>query len=77
MDKFIERVAEIIEGDGNSVEKAREINKLYLNSSRCSSVHVVINQQTGRIHGCFKKPKNAENYIGNNPRYVIEKLKVE
>ena len=76
MDKFIERVAEIIEGDGNSVEKAREINKLYLNSIRCSSVHVVISL-TGKIIKCFKKPKNAENYIGNNPRYVIEKLKVE
>ena len=76
MDKFIERVAEIIEGDGNGVEKAREINKLYLNSSRCSSVHVVISL-TGKIMKCFKKPKNAENYIGNNPRYVIEKLKVE
>ena len=77
MDKFIERVAAIIDGSGDSVEKAREINNLYLNSSRCSSVHVVINQQTGRIHGCFKKPKNAENYIWNNPRYIIEKLKVE
>ena len=76
MDKFIERVAEIIEGDGDSVEKAREINKLYLNSSRCSSVHVVVSL-TGKIIKCFKKPKNAENYIGNNPRYVIEKLKVE
>ena len=76
MDKFIERVAEIIEGDGNSVEKAREINKLYLNSSRCSSVHVVISL-TGKIMKCFKKPKNAENYIGNSDKYYIEKLKVE
>ena len=76
MDKFIERVAEIIEGDGNGVEKAREINKLYLNSSRCSSVHVVISL-TGKIMKCFKKPKNAENYIGNSDKYYIEKLKVE
>lgn len=76
MDKFIERVAEIIEGDGNSVDKAREINKLYLNSSRCSSVHVVISL-TGKIMKCFKKPKNAENYIGNSDKYYIEKLKVE
>ena len=76
MDKFIERVAEIIEGDGDSVEKAREINKLYLNSSRCSSVHVVVSL-TGKIIKCFKKPKNAENYIGNSDKYFIEKLKVE
>lgn len=76
MDKFIERVAAIIEGDWSSVEKAREINKLYLNSSRCSSVHIVISL-TGKIMKCFKKLKSAENYIGNNQRYVIEKLKVE
>lgn len=76
MDKFIERVAAIIDGSGDSVEKAREINKLYLNSSRCSSVNVVISF-TGKVIKCFKKPKNAENYIGNSTKYFIEKLKVE
>lgn len=73
---MIEEIVKILDTDNSNLDKARLINKLYLNHGRCSNVHIVVGLN-GKIVKCFKKPKNAENYIGNSSRYVIEKLKVE
>lgn len=74
---MIDKVKEILEKDLPNEEKARLINKAYLNYGRCSNVNLVIGITNNKVYKCFKKTKNAENYIGNSEKYAIQKINVE
>jgi len=41
-----------------------------------NKIYIIQNKITLRIHGCFRKKKDAENYINNDFNFAILELEV-